>query len=290
VGYQTIGDLLTADLATKAVLSILIVKSLIWGISLGSGTSGGVLAPLLITGGAFGALLGLVLPDQGAGFWPLVAMGATLGGAISSPFAAIVFAVELTHDFNMLVPLAVAVMTSYGFVVYFLRRSILTEKISRRGLHLSREYAIDPLELYSCADVMQIEFLVLSSRPDAAAVKAAIESDQALFPVLDSGGRLRAAISRNELASLDARSEADLIEIGPAAVVVAYANEPLRVVTHRMAATGFIRMPVVDPLTDSLVGLLQLRDVLKAYARNLHAEEIKNRNPLWRSAKLPVGG
>ncbi|MFN8537518.1 MAG: chloride channel protein [Thermomicrobiales bacterium] len=151
VGYDTIGALLNGSVTGKVLLGILLVKSLIWAISLGSGTSGGVLAPLLMVGGALGGVEALFLPNQGPGFWPLISMGAILGGTMRSPFTGIIFSLELTHDINALLPLTVAVFLAHGFTVLTLRRSILTEKISRRGYHLSREYAIDPWKSFSCA-------------------------------------------------------------------------------------------------------------------------------------------
>src|SRR5690242_17109067 len=139
VGYDTIGALLQGDVPRNMIIGILLVKSAIWAISLGSGTSGGVLAPLLMMGGALGGIETMFLPHEGAGFWPLVSMGAILGGTMRSPFTGIVFALELTHDVNMLLPLLLAVTIAHGFTVLTLRRSILTEKVARRGYHLSRE-------------------------------------------------------------------------------------------------------------------------------------------------------
>ena len=141
VGYDTIGSLLQGDVPGKIILGILIVKSVIWAVSLGSGTSGGVLAPLLMMGGALGGLEAMVFPNEGAGFWPLVSMGAILGGTMRAPFTGVVFALELTHDVNILLPLLVAVTLAHGFTVLVLGRSILTEKVARRGYHLSREYS-----------------------------------------------------------------------------------------------------------------------------------------------------
>jgi H+/Cl- antiporter ClcA len=155
VGFDTIADLLRGDAAGKLIIGILVVKALIWSISLGSGTSGGVLAPLLLMGGALGAAESSILPNLGPGFWPLVSMGAILGGTMRSPFTGIVFLVELTHDVNMLLPLLVAVTIAHTLTVLALKRSILTEKLARRGYHLSREYAIDPLEIFFVRDVMQ---------------------------------------------------------------------------------------------------------------------------------------
>jgi hypothetical protein len=119
----------------------------IWAVSLGSGTSGRVLAPLLLMGGALGAAAQPLRPPQGAGFWPLVAMGAVLGGTMRSPLTAVVFAVELTGNVWAILPLLVAVTLAHGVTVLLMGRSILTEKVSRRGYHLRREYAVDPLEI-----------------------------------------------------------------------------------------------------------------------------------------------
>lgn len=141
VGYDTLRDLLNGRLAGEIIVGLVIVKALIWAIALGSGTSGGVLAPLLIMGAALGGVGAMVLPDVGVGFWPLIGMGAILGGTMRVPFTAIVFTLELTHDLAALLPLLIAVTTAYTFTVLVMKRSILTEKLSRRGHHLSREYA-----------------------------------------------------------------------------------------------------------------------------------------------------
>src|SRR5262249_1088665 len=142
-------------------LGILLVKSTMWAVSLGSGTSGGVLAPLLMMGGALGGLEAMVLPDEGVGFWPLISMGAILGGTMRSPFTGVIFTLDLTHDVNGLFALLVTSVLAHGFTVLTLRRSILTEKVSRRGYHLSREYAIDPLEILFVREVMRTNIAAL---------------------------------------------------------------------------------------------------------------------------------
>src|SRR5204863_9161838 len=158
---DVIDRLLQGDVPTRLVLGVLIVKSIIWSTSLGSGTSGGVLAPLLMMGAALGAAETHLLPLEGAGFWPLVSLGAVLAGTMRAPLTGVVFALELTHDVNMLLPLLIAVTVSHGFTVLVLRRSILTEKIARRGYHLSREYAIDPLEILFVREVMRTSIAAL---------------------------------------------------------------------------------------------------------------------------------
>jgi H+/Cl- antiporter ClcA len=155
VGYDVIGGLLQDDLPMRVMVGVLLVKSTIWAVSLGSGTSGGVLAPLLMMGGALGGLEAHLLPWEGAGFWPLISMGAILGGTMRSPLTGVIFALELTHDITVMLPLLLAVTIAHGFTVLTLRRSILTEKISRRGYHVSREYSIDPLEIIFAREVMR---------------------------------------------------------------------------------------------------------------------------------------
>lgn len=211
VGFDTIADLLRGDVSGKLILGILIVKALIWSISLGSGTSGGVLAPLLLMGGALGAAEAGFLPNLGPGFWPMVSMGAILGGTMRSPFTGIVFLVELTHDVNMLLPLLIAVTIAHTFTVLLLKRSILTEKLARRGYHLSREYAIDPLEILFVRDVMAADPsgevvpagvpTVLPDEPLRIIVHKMAGSEQTTFPVIDRSDtrRLVGSISLNDL-------------------------------------------------------------------------------------------
>jgi H+/Cl- antiporter ClcA len=154
VGYDSIQALLSGELGIRAILALVAVKWAIWSISLGSGTSGGVLAPLLMIGGALGALEGHVLPFEGAGFWSLVSMAAILGGTMRSPLTGIMFAAEVTHDWDALLPLTIAAVIAHGFTVLTLKRSILTEKVARRGYHVTREYEIDPLEVLFVRDVV----------------------------------------------------------------------------------------------------------------------------------------
>src|SRR5215472_12098202 len=155
VGYDVIDRLLQGDVPTRLIVGVLVVKSIIWSMSLGSGTSGGVLAPLLMMGAALGAAEAHVLPVEGAGFWPLVSLGAVLAGTMRAPLTGVVFALELTHDVNMLLPLLIAVTVSHSFTVLTLKRSILTEKISRQGYHLSQEYSIDPHEIIFAREVVR---------------------------------------------------------------------------------------------------------------------------------------
>src|SRR5262245_43048847 len=274
VGYDTIGALLQGEVAGRVLLGILLVKSTIWSVSLGSGTSGGVLAPLLLLGGALGGVEATFLPNEGAGFWPLVSMGAILGGTMRAPFTGIVFAVELTHDLNVLLPLLVAATMAHAFTVLTLRRSILTEKVARRGYHLSREYAIDPLEILFVREVVGRDVMALPVDMATADLRQMLANGasrraQLLFPVIDAERHLLGVTTRNdlwELASAPGGSSA-LTERVRAEPVVAYPDEPLRVVVYRMAETGLTRFPVVDRERRRLVGMVELLDLLEARGR-----------------------
>jgi chloride channel protein, CIC family len=154
VGYDVIEAELNGSIALNLIVGILIVKTLIWSLSLGSGTSGGVLAPMLMIGGALGGLEATVFPHVAAGFWPLVGLAGVLGGVMRSPLTGVLFALELTHRYEALLPLMIGATAAYAISVLVLRRSVLTEKVARRGVHLNREYSIDPLEVLFVGDVM----------------------------------------------------------------------------------------------------------------------------------------
>jgi CBS domain-containing protein len=265
------------------IAGVLLVKSAIWVISLGSGTSGGVLAPLLMMGAALGGVEGMFLPNEGAGFWPLISMGAILGGTMRAPFTAILFALELTHDVNVLLPLLVAAMLAHGTTVLLLRRSILTEKVARRGFHLTREYATDPLEVLLVREAMRTKFVSL---PAEAAiedlrhflVRAPAHSRQHLYPVVDRERRVKGVITRNELRKL---TEAPAAEASLADVlrepVVAYPDQSLRTAVLRMAETGLTRFPVVDRDNWQLLGMISLDDLLLARVRDNNEEHLRER-------------
>jgi len=205
VGYDSIGALLRGDMPLRVMLGLLGAKWIIWSVSLGSGTSGGVLAPLLMIGGALGGVMGTILPNEGMGFWPLISMGAILGGTMRSPFTGVIFALELTHDVNVLLPLLVASVIAHGFTVLSLRRSILTEKVARRGYHLSREYAVDPLEILLVRDVMRTSIAALPESISVKDLANSLRSDhrqsQQLYPVVNDQGQLTGVLTRGDLQS-----------------------------------------------------------------------------------------
>jgi len=289
VGYDTIGRLLQGDVPLKMLVGILIVKSIIWSVSLGSGTSGGVLAPLLMIGGALGGIEGMFLPYEGVGFWPLVSMGAILGGTMRSPFTGVIFAIELTHDVNMMLPLLLAVTVAHGFTVLVLRRSILTEKVARRGYHLSREYSVDPLEILFVREVMRTNIAAIPAELTSRELAQSLHADhfvrkgQLLYPLVDAGRRVVGVMTRSSLDRFvndqvvhdGDRPLARLVRPDP---VVAFEDEPLRLVVYRRAETGLTRFPVINNERErKLVGMVALTDLLQARTRSLEDERHRER-------------
>ena len=288
VGYDVIADLLKGNVTLKLILGVLLVKSVIWAISLGSGTSGGVLAPLLMMGGSLGALEALFLPNQGQGFWPLIAMGAILSGALGAPLTGVIFSFELTSDYHSIFPLLIACMAAHAFTALTLPRSILTEKLSRRGHHLTREYVVDPMESMSVEDVMRTSITAFPADTTLAEMRQTVEHEnrrgQRVYPVIDENRTLVGVFTRRDMAKIMANiepSEAgrmrlrDVIGKEP---VVAYTDEPLRFVVNRMATTTLTRFPVVKRGAEpELLGMVAIDDLLKARELSLEEEQTRER-------------
>jgi len=154
VGYPTIDGMLNGELALAAVAGIIVVKIGIWIASLSSGTSGGVLAPLLMIGAAMGTLAGTALPGHHAAAWALVGMAALMGGTMRAPFMGTIFALETTRAWGLAPEVFIGCIAATAFTVVFVPRSILTERLARRGMHVAREYAVDPLEFAAVGDLM----------------------------------------------------------------------------------------------------------------------------------------
>jgi len=277
VGYDVIGDLLQNHLAMHVVVGIVVVKAIIWVIALASGTSGGVLAPLLMMGAGVGALVAPYMPGGDPAVWPLIFMAAALGGMMRAPVMAAVFAFELTGDANALLPLLAAAAVAYGFTVMFMRRSILTEKIARRGYHIYREYSIDPLERHYVDEVMTRTVVTI----DAGTTISSVLDDYfgkgqkfRAYPVVRSGVLL-GMVDRALLDKIPA-AKANM-PIGSAfaktRVEVALPGETCRNVAARLAITGLDRVPVVeDEKTLRLLGVVSRHDLVKP-SMQVFAEE-----------------
>ncbi|WP_010118617.1 chloride channel protein, partial [Burkholderia oklahomensis] len=303
VGYDVIGDLLHGHIALQIALAILVVKAVIWVIALGSGTSGGVLAPLLMLGAGLGTLLGPVLPGGEPALWPLVCMAATLGATLGAPLTAIVFAFGLTHDANALLPLLTATLVAHGFATVAMKRSIMTEKIARRGHHIYREYGVDPLERHYVDEVMTRDVVTVDADLSIGIARAryfgATQAHRA-YPVvrdgvliglldratLDVGGDARAGdASDGDMQVADMRvadvrvSDVRVSDVLPRrAPLFALADETCRLVATRLAVHQIERLPVVaDPETMRLAGIVSRSDLVKPALRHFDDEHKRER-------------
>jgi len=288
VGYDLIRSLLQGNLVGGLVLGLLVTKALVWALALGSGTSGGVLAPLLIIGGALGAFLSPWIPFGDSSLWVMVGMTAVMGGTMRAPFTATIFALEVTHDLNVLPALLVGCLAAYAVTVLWLRRSILTEKVARRGHHLAYEYSVDPLDLARVSEVMDRDTVTVPASMTVAELSAIVgKGDSPLArrqgtPIVDDDGKLSGIITRGDL--LKALGKPDgtsqtVLQAGTSQLAVAYPDEPLRTAVERMLRRGVGRLPVVsrdDP--QHLVGYLGRTGVMEARQRSMQDEDLREQS------------
>ncbi len=282
VGYDVIGDLLHNQILLQGALALVAVKAVIWVLALGSGTSGGILAPLLIMGAGVGVLLGHVLPGADPLLWPLVCMAATLAGVMRAPLTATIFAFGLTRDANALLPLLATSAVSYGFTVLTMRRSILTEKIARRGYHIYREYGVDPLERQFVDEVMTRDVVTIDAgaRADETLARffGAGQAHRA-FPVVRDGIAV-GVLDRATLAAAVARDPAAPIGavVADQRAIVALPDESCRLVASRLALNHLERLPVVADLASMrLVGVVARSDLVKPRLGHIEEEERRER-------------
>jgi len=303
VGYDTISDILNAQLAFKLLLVVMIAKAAALVISLGSGTSGGLLAPMFMSsaalGGVFAVAVNRLFPSANlaAGAFALVAMGAVFGAASRATFAFIIFAFEITRDYNAVLPLMLVSVISDGVAMLFMpTSSIMTEKLARRGLRIHQDYETDILQQVAVAETMDRDVPTISSamRVGELAERIArhdpvVSRHQGLF-IVDTEGKLEGVITRGDVLRAldqDASGGINVLEAGSRNLVVAYPDELVSQASDKMLRNNIGRLPVVersDP--QKLVGYLGRHGVMAARLRRLHEEHV--REPGWiRRFRLP---
>ena len=276
VGYDVIGDLLAGHLLLQAVAAILVVKGVIWLLALSSGTSGGVLAPLLILGGAAGWLAGLVLPGP-SGAWALIGMAAMLGGTMRAPLTGAIFAVELTGNLALLPAVLAGTAAAYAVTVLLMKRSILTEKIARRGQHITREYGVDPYELARVAEIMVRDVDTLSADlPLPQAIAVLEQGRHGAYPVVDADRRPIGLVSRADALRWerdgDHTGETLGERISDASLATVHPGDVAARVVEVMLAADQGRVLVVDHQTGVLVGLVTRKNLLRVRAQASRVE------------------
>lgn len=255
VGYDSLQGLLGGDILGRSALTLLALKALVWSFSLGSGTSGGVLAPLLLIGGALGALASPAMPVGDASLWSLAGMAAMMGGSMRSPFTAIVFALELTHDVAALPVLFAATIASDAVTVLMLRRSILTEKVSRRGHHISRDYSVDPFDMLRVCDVMDTTVAAVSMDLTVSQLCAQIASGDPLLrrhqaiALVDTQKELAGIVTRGDIiraVEKSGQTPTPLRDVAATRVIVVTPDELLREAVEKMLRNKIGRLLVVS--------------------------------------------
>ena len=290
VGYDLIHQLLRGELIGIAVLALLIVKALVWSIALGSGTSGGVLAPLLIMGGALGAFLAQWLPFGDASLWALIGMAAMMSGTMRSPLTSMIFVLELTHDLNVLPGLLLACIAAEAVTVLLMKRSILTEKVARHGHHILREYIVDPFEILRVSEVMDKNPATIPATMTTAELSERIaRGDPQLArrqgtPIVDAQGALVGLVTRGDLVrAMESHpgGEITVLDAGIRDLIVAFPDEPLKEAVARMVRHDVGRLPVVSRENQrQLLGYLGRAGLLEARLKKIEDEE--NREQRWK--------
>jgi CBS domain-containing protein len=286
VGYGNIQALISGQLALGPAIWLLIGKAVVWIAALSSGTSGGVLAPLLMMGGALGAIEAHILPFGDVGFWALVAMSAVLGGTMRAPLTATVFAVELTGDLNVMPAVLVACVAAYATTVLTMRRSILTERLARRGQHLSYEYAVDPFDVMRVQDIMATRVDTLgASLPisEAVAFFDSVPEDKRhkSYPIVDEGNHVLGLVSRSDVLrwTREGWEEGDTLRdhADEGNLFVGYGDDVAGALADRMVAADIGRAPIIDRRSGELVGLVAQRDLLRVRTRAAREEQDRGR-------------
>jgi len=296
VGYDTIGDILNANLAWKLLLVVMVAKAVALVISLGSGTSGGLLAPMFMSsaamGGAFAMGMDRIFPaaNLSAGAFALVAMGAVFGAASRATFSFIIFAFEITRDYNSVLPLMLVCVIADGVAMWLMpRASIMTEKLARRGLHIHQDYEADVLQQVKVSETMDPHVPTLPANMKVSELSdriarrdPAVWRHQAMF-VLDSDGKLAGVITRGDvMRSLDAdpSGASSVLDAGTRNVIVTYPDETLHQASAKMLRNNIGRLPVVerkDPR--KVIGYLGRPGIMAARLRRLEDEHV--REPGW---------
>jgi CIC family chloride channel protein len=266
VGYDVIGDVLDGRLAVSALAALAVAKLVAWWLALGSGTSGGTLAPILLISSAFGSVVGaglnLVLPGPpiALGAFAVVAMAATFGAATRATFAAIVFVFELTRDYDVILPLMLATVVADLVFSALCEDSLMTEKLRRRGLRIGRHYGVDPFTTATVADLMSPSVVTLESSLRVGEARSRfLAGGHGAYPVMD-GDRLVGIVSRGDiLADEEQDDDRPVTELATDEVVTVRPDDGADVLLRLMATEGVEHVPVVDA-AGALVGIATRTD------------------------------
>lgn len=268
VGYETIDLVLAGEAAAATAAVLLVAKLVAWWLALGSGTSGGTLAPILLMGASFGTLVGSGLnaalpgPAIGIGLFAAVAMGATFGAASRASFAAIVFVFELTRDYDIVVPLMLATILADLVFNSLSEHSIMTEKLSRRGLRIGRHFGLDPFTTTQVRQIMTSRVQTLHVGATAGlARRRFLDVSHGALPLVDSEDRVVGIVARGDLLRSSAADDVPVSELSSRDVVSVGPGDSALSALHLMIDEGVEHLPVIDQ--GRLVGICTRSDLMR---------------------------
>jgi chloride channel protein, CIC family len=296
VGYDTISDILNGQLAWKLLLVIMLAKAAALVISIGSGTSGGLLAPTFMWSAAMGGMVAMAgnhffpTANLSPGAFALVAMGAVFGAASRATFSFIIFAFEITRDYNSVLPLMLVSVIADGIAMLFMpHSSIMTEKLARRGLRVHQDYEADALTQATVADTMEQNLPLIPAGTKVGIVAERIaRHDPALarheaLLILDDHDKLAGIITRGDIIrALDKQPSGDITvqEAGSTHLVVSYPDELVSEAAAKLLRFDIGRLPVVKRSDErKVVGYLGRAGILAARMRRFQDEHV--REPGW---------
>jgi CIC family chloride channel protein len=306
VGYDTISDILNNNLALKLLILVAVFKALALVISLGSGTSGGLLAPMFMSsaalGGIFAIVVNMIFPSAhlSPGAFALVAMAAVFGSASRATFAFIVFAFEITRDYNAILPLMLACVIADMIALRYLSSSIMTEKLTRRGLQVPNEFEVGAMTVVRVSEVMRKDVVPIAQEMTVSELAERMGRGEPAYnltqglPIVSAEGKLVGVVTQGDLLralELDPRGTMTVLEAGSHAPVVAYPDELVHDAMHRMLQYDIGRLPVVSRENPQrMVGYFNRASLLGAWTRQLEDEGLREHGWIrkWRNSGRPT--
>lgn len=276
VGYDAIDDVLNSRLALVTVVVLGLVKLVAWWLALGSGTSGGTLAPILLISASAGTLIGAglnhVVPGAhvSPGTFAVVAMAATFGASTRATFTAIVFVFELTRDYQIILPLMLATVIADLVFSALSDDSIMTEKLTRRGLRIGRHYGVDPMATTRVDAIMTTDVVTLpSDLTIGQAHERFLAGRHGAYPVLRADEMI-GIVARRDVLGEDLDPASALLTVVTTEVIGVKPDDHALDVLHLMVDEHIEHVPVLDD--SRLVGICTLTDLLKVRRQQRHLE------------------
>lgn len=283
VGYDNITDILSGKLTLTVIFSLCFMKFLSWSVALGSGTSGGTLAPLLTIGGAAGFLLGALIhamyPSLNISLpmAALIGMSAMFAGASRALLTSILFAIETTGQTNALLPLLAACIASYFISFLFMKNTIMTEKIARRGVRTPNSYKPDILDKIHVEEMIHEKGIILDSDNSIREVREWLDANgkdkRNYYIVASDEGAYKGIISLKELLNMQHDSQRSVGSLLTDNVIAISQGNTLKTAVEMMAEKNVEALPVISTVDNKIIGVLSYKDIISSYKQTIDEHE-----------------